>query len=368
MPRNPALSAVFCACAVLAGCAPVLGALEIGAQVPALTGVTWIKDQPVALTGALTLVEFWSTEAPTASTTRLTELGHRYREVLHVVGLSGEKAEVVRPFIDDLGGEIDYHVGLADAATVAAWVPDGELPDVFLVDGDGRLAWHGKPDDMESVLARLLWGTVDTDLLLKLAPLEQELRELTEGDHPDPQQANSDAWDATTKILATDPANVFALRTRFSLAVELDHADEIRSALAALPLARLTAEDADELARDRLDNEDLAHRNLDLVVPLVRRALTLDPDEPAYIITEARLLATAGLIDEAIAAQTRALHLDPEDDALAATLEYYRSLKGLRATLLHDLATPAPAAPPERPQPRSLRAAPAVTDPGPVVP
>jgi hypothetical protein len=368
MPRSPALSAALCACALLAGCVPGLGALEVGDKAPAFAGVTWIKDQPVVLTGALTLVEFWSTEAPTASTTRLTELGHRYREVLRVVGLSGEKAEVVRPFIDDLGGEIDYHVGVADAATIAAWQPDGELPDVFLVDGDGRLAWHGKPDDMESVLARLLWGTVDTDLLLKLAPLEQDLRDLTEGDHPDQQQANSDAWDATTRILAIDPANVFALRTRFSLAVELDHADEIRSLLAGLPLAKLTAEDADELARDRLDNEDLAHRNLDLVVPLVRRALTIDPDEPIYIVTQARLLATAGLIDEAIAAQSRALHLDPEDDALAGTLEYYRSLKGLRENLLRDLAAPAPTGPPAQPHPRSVRAVPPATDPGPAIP
>ncbi len=199
-------------------------------------------------------------------------------------------------------------------------------------------------------------------------PWRQDLRDLTEGDHPDQQQANSDAWDATTRILAIDPANVFALRTRFSLAVELDHADEIRSLLAGLPLAKLTAEDADELARDRLDNEDLAHRDLDLVVPLVRRALTIDPDEPIYIVTQARLLATAGLIDEAIAAQSRALHLDPEDDALAGTLEYYRSLKGLRENLLRDLAAPPPSGPPAQPHPRSVRAAPATTDPGPAIP
>jgi hypothetical protein len=331
---------------LLAGASP-LAAIEIGAPAPPLGTVTWIKDLPVSLTGAFTVIEFWSTTAPTESIIQLSGVQRAHRAAVQVVGLSSEPLEVVRPFVDDLGGDMDYHVGVVGAASAAAWMPSTlPLPHLFIVDREGRLAWQGGPDEFAGMLDRLLRGGIDTALLARLAPLERQLEEVLSREHADQDADDALALDITAKLIAIDPANLKAITTRLWLAAQLRQQEVASATLAAVPVDRLSADEANALARDRLGEEDPAFRFVEQAYGLAKRARDLAPDHAAYRDTYARFLAQTGLLDAAIAEQHAAIACDPEDDALVANLDYYESLRGLRARIELDLKQPLPIAKP----------------------
>jgi tetratricopeptide (TPR) repeat protein len=325
-----------------------LAGLDIGEPVPALSGATWVKDVPAKLTGTFSIIEFWSTKAPSDSFAHLSEIQHAQRERVQVIGVSSEAAEVVKPFVEDQGGEMDYHVAVIDAAAAAVWLPDKEdLPRVLIVDRDGRLAWRGDPGDFESILDRLLTGSVTTALLARLAPLEARVDALIDGEHADPKASKEQALELTQRLLSLDPINLKTIGTRMWLAQQLQRPEIAALTLAGVPVARLDAADANALAMERLNELDPAYRFPDLTYALARRAREAAPDVAIYRDTFARFLHQAGLLEEAVAEQKRAVGLDPADDGLVAMLEYYQALQGLRTQLADDLAH----APPETARP-----------------
>jgi hypothetical protein len=325
-----------------------LAGLDIGEAVPELSAATWVKDVPAKLTGTLSIIEFWSTKAPSDSFAHLSEIQHAQRERVQVIGVSSEAPEVVRPFVDDQGGEMDYHVAVIDAAAAAAWLPDKEeLPRVLIVDREGRLAWRGDPGDCESILDRLLSGSITTALLARLAPLETRIDALIDGEHADPKASKEQALALTQRLLTLDPINIRALSTRMWLAQQLQRPEVAALTLAGVPLARLDAADANALALERLNEADPAYRFPDLAYAFAKRAREAAPDTAIYHDTFARLLHQAGLLEEAVAEQKRAVGLDPADDGLVAMLEYYQALQDLRTKLADDVAhAPAEAARP----------------------
>jgi hypothetical protein len=325
-----------------------LAGLEVGEAVPELSSATWIKDVPAKLTGTFSLIEFWSTKAASDSFARLSEIQHAQRERVQVIGVSSESPEVVRPFVDDQGGEMDYHVAVIPASSTAAWLADKEdLPRVLIVDRDGRLAWRGDPGDCESILDRLLSGSLTTALLARLAPLEARVDALIDGEHADPKASREQALELTQRLLSLDAINLKAISTRLWLAQQLGRPEVAALTLAGVPMARLAAADANALASERLNEADPAYRFPDLAYALARRAREAAPETALYRDTIARILHQAGLLDAAVAEQKRAVALDPADDGLVAMLEYYQALQGLRAQLSDDLAHAADeAAPP----------------------
>jgi hypothetical protein len=336
--RLPVLLALMLSAGQLAG-------LEIGDRVPELSGATWVKDVPAKLSGTLSIVEFWSTKAPSDSFAHLSEIQHAQRERVQVIGVSSEAPDVVRPFVEDQGGEMDYHVAVIDAAGASAWLTEKEeLPRVLIVDQAGRLAWRGDPGDFESVLDRLLSGSITTALLARLAPLETRVDALIDGEHADPKASKAQALELTQRLLTLDPINLKAISTRLWLAQQLQKPEVAALTLAGVPLAHLDAADANALALERLNEGDPAYRFPDLAYALAKHARTAAPDIAAYRDTYARFLHQAGLLEEAVAEQKRAVGLDPADDGLVAMLEYYQALQGLRVQLSDDLTHGAPEA------------------------
>ena len=322
-------------CALLAS---PLAALDIGEKAPALADAVWIKDVPVQLTGMISVVEFWSTTATSDSFTHLSELQHTLRDRLQVIGVSSEAASVVNPFVEGEGGDMDYHVAIIGAATAASWMPEKEeLPRIFIVDRQGRLAWRGDPGDLDSILDRILAGTLDTALLARLAPLQDEIDTLIDGDHANGQERKEKALDLTKRCLALDPINLKAIVTRLWLAEQLQHADVALATLSAVPLATLGAADANAIALDRLAVENPLFRLPELAYAFSLRARMIDPEKAAYRDTYARFLVQAGMLAEAIAEQKSAVALNPEDDTLVAMLEYYQTLQTLRPRLADDI-------------------------------
>jgi hypothetical protein len=331
----PRLLSALAALTLLAARLP---GVDIGQNAPPLAGAEWIKDVPVALTGMVSVIEFWSTSASSDSFPRLSELQRSLHDRLQIIGISSEAADVVKPFVDSQGGDMDYHVAILGKAAAAAWIGEkDDLPRCFIVDSAGRLAWRGDPADLESMLDRILAGTITTAVLARLAPLSDQIDELIDGDHPDAPVRKEKALDLTRRCLAIDPVNLKAIATRLWLAEQLHQPDIARATLADVPLAQISAADANMLALDRLGAEDPAYRLPEAAYTFALRARTLAPDKAAYHDTYARYLQLAGLLDQAIAEQKSAVALDPEDDALVAMLEHYQALQTLRPRLAEDV-------------------------------
>lgn len=118
------------------------------------------------------VVEFWATWcAPcVAGMPHLTEIQRRYaRDGVAIIGVTREDAEVVRRFMAGLESSRRPQYAIAtdlDGRTTAAYMSGTRrqgIPCAFIVDRDGRLAWHGRPQDLDAPLRRVVEGRWDLD-------------------------------------------------------------------------------------------------------------------------------------------------------------------------------------------------------------
>jgi thiol-disulfide isomerase/thioredoxin len=136
--------------------APVVSAAEIGDPAAPLQVAEWIKGDAVDLAAAkgkqIVVVEFWATWCGPciASIPHLTEMQQAFADRGVVfVGVSSEAANVAKPFVDKMGAKMDYTVAVDDNRKTTdgylkAYGVNG-IPHAFIVDRDGRIAWHGHP-------------------------------------------------------------------------------------------------------------------------------------------------------------------------------------------------------------------------------
>jgi thiol-disulfide isomerase/thioredoxin len=128
---------------------------KIGDPAASLDGLTFVKGGPVKIEpGTIYVVEFWATWCPPCreSIPHLTKVATQYKDKgVVVVGISIEKEEsVVRPFVEKQADKMDYIVAVDPEWTVAnpymKAFGQNTIPHAFLVDGSGKIAWHGIPD------------------------------------------------------------------------------------------------------------------------------------------------------------------------------------------------------------------------------
>src|SRR6516164_4155970 len=143
--------------------------LTIGSPSPKLAPMTFLRGDAVKelSKGTVYVVEFSGTQCVPClkCVPHLNELQKKFPAVVFISVYGGQDENVVRTFLAGSGKDIAFRVA-ADPAGVM-WRDWSEpacregIPDVIVVGKDGKIAWIGRPWDMDNPLARIVAGTFD---------------------------------------------------------------------------------------------------------------------------------------------------------------------------------------------------------------
>jgi thiol-disulfide isomerase/thioredoxin len=310
--------------------------LRVGDAAPPLSIAEWVQGDVSGLeSGKVHLVEFWATWCGPCkkSIPHLDSLHDKYAgKGLVVVGVSNEKPETVKPFVQGRGSGMSYPVAVdQNDQTTQAWMKaagkDG-IPCAFLVTRDGKIAWIGHPADPEMDLAipKLLAGKYDPAAEKKAAPV------LAAAERAARQRNYREAYGHFDKVIEIDPkvfSGVVLRRYELMLTGEKDVdaakaylADKIATQYVADPIT--LAEFADALVND----PKYQPRDLALAQAASAAMLATAPDRPESLAVVAMVQFANGEVEEAIENQQQAWMLAPTSEKA----EYRRVLDNYRSS------------------------------------
>lgn len=312
-------------------CAAAEVPADLGGPAPGLDGVVWRRGTAPP-PGSLLAVVVW----PPEDGLEQPALAIAPEGVVVVQLAAGDGDEVGRLAALPDGPA----VGVATPQVLERWLGSDEppLPAAALVGADGVLLWRGRIAGLVPALARERSGGFDRARLRETAALRVQLRAALAADPAAGRMP--EALALTARILALEPVDEEALRLRLDIARHLGDRAAFRVTLEGVPLARLPAAFANELAWERATDGDLAWRHPDLALRLVEHARTLEPADAEVEDTYARVLSLLGELDAAVAAQLRAVSLAPEDQAMQDALDYYREVQAMRLERQRAVAAP----------------------------
>lgn len=165
--------------------------LKIGDAVPSLKIKDWLKGDPVKNfeKGKIYVLEFWATwcKPCKAAMPRLSALNKKYRRKVTVIGVDvaerkNTTTEKVSEFVHDMGKRINYRIGTDDNNYMFAhWAEaSGEqgIPNTFVVNAEGKLAWVGHPKDLHVVLDDIISNKWDLQKEINTRTVNSRLRQL----------------------------------------------------------------------------------------------------------------------------------------------------------------------------------------------
>lgn len=326
---------------------PILedSALEIGDPAPALDTGRWIKGEPImSLTsGTVYIVEFWATWCGPCRATipHLSAMQERFKDRgVIVIGQNcwEENPEVAEAFVKEMGDRMNYRVALdriVDEKGVMAttWMEaagQGGIPCAFVVDGTGRIAWIGHPQqELESVLEKVLAGTFDAAAFReeqerRMAPLMKLGAAMEEERWDDALRAIEQVEQALPDLKDDmGMARFAAYLGKKDYASMRTHAEKLAVTYAHEPMV------LNEIAWILVTTEGVEKPDVELAERIAKRAVEASGrKEPAMLDTLARVLFVKGDRDAAVAAQEEAIKQVDDDllrEQLEETLKCYRA-------------------------------------------
>ena len=153
--------------------------VKIGSEAPKISAHEWVKGNPVTelQKGSVYLIEFGATWCGPCkpAISHLTELKLRHGDDLEVIGffvmenqtgIQGDQRHLqkVRDYVERMDSQIQYTVAIDDLndSMAKAWVDNG-VPQAYIVNGNGLIAWKGNPNsqEMDRAVQMILNGSYD---------------------------------------------------------------------------------------------------------------------------------------------------------------------------------------------------------------
>lgn len=251
----------------------VVSFAKLGEKAKALTISEWIKGSAVDVTDGknVYVVEFWATWCGPCRNTipHLTELQKKYKDQGVVfVGVSSEKAEEVKPFVQEMGDKMDYNVAVdKDDATDKAYMAaygQGGIPCAFIINKESQVVWVGHPMEMEKPLQEVIEGKYDLQAALKLEEVRESVDEYSLlASKKDPKAA--ELADKILQEVGTDKPIINDMLNAAYQAQDFPILDKVLAKMASLDedSAKRAKQIGDQIAAERAMGEylDVATKN-----------------------------------------------------------------------------------------------------------
>jgi thiol-disulfide isomerase/thioredoxin len=326
--------------------------LKAGDPAPKLQTGRWVQGEPVKGfdKGTAYIVEFWATWCGPCrqSIPHLNEKYLKYKDKgLVVIGQDcwEEDDGLVAPFVKKMGDKMSYRVALDDkdgstkgkmADTWMAAAGQDGIPTAFLIDTNGVIAWIGHPMTLqEETIDQVLAGKFD----IKKAADEAAEQKKNEGQVEQLGQEMAAAlktkdWDTATakldeiaKLVPADEQDGLS-KARFGIAIgKKDYPAAYKLAQQVSDAHKDDAQIQNDLAWEIAADPSIEQRDLALAETFATRAnAATNGKEPAILDTLARVQFMKGKKDEAVATETKAADLAPEEQKATyqTTLDSYK--------------------------------------------
>jgi thiol-disulfide isomerase/thioredoxin len=196
MRKNFLLLLLFCIDGSVYGQVANSTSVNIGDPAPTLHIREWIKGKAVGKfeNNMTYVVEFWATWcAPCkAAMPRLSKLARKYKNKARFIGIDvyeqqvpiadRKKIDQIKAFVDSMGRRMNYTVGIGDSNFMEKnWLAASGyrgIPNTFVINSDGKVAWVGHPMYLREILPKILYNSWDINAEIAKHNSDKELEKL----------------------------------------------------------------------------------------------------------------------------------------------------------------------------------------------